>query len=101
MIRNAYIKRAEQRLADLGEEIDSLRRRAETATLDTGDTIRRQVVELRTNVEVARRMIRDVRAAGATNWGKLKAGVDGSLDELRKGIDNALIRIRKTGADKR
>ncbi len=101
MIRNAYLKKVETRLADLVDEIESLSKRADIAASEAGEGLRRQVGDLRSRAAAAKRKIGDVRTAGAAGWGKLKSGVDESLDEVRKGIDNALLRIRRTGADKR
>ncbi len=101
MVRNAYLKKVEERLSRLDEEIDVLRKRAESTSAEARAMFVRQVASLQSQAESARERIRSVREAGAASWGVLKKGVDESIRDLRKGIDEAVQRFRKTGSDNR
>jgi ElaB/YqjD/DUF883 family membrane-anchored ribosome-binding protein len=101
MIRNAYLKKVEARLGRLGEDIDSLAKKAESASADVREIVARQIAVLRSKTVTARDRIQVVRAAGERNWGLLKKGADDALDDLKQAVDNAYQRIRKTGSGKR
>lgn len=101
MIRNAYIRKAEERIERLVEEIDSLRKRAETATAEARTILGREADGIRAKAETVRKRIRDVRVAEATDWGRLKKGVEDSLGDLKQAVDGAVQRFRKTGSDNR
>ncbi len=100
MIRNAYLRKVEARFERLGEEIDSLKRRAETATADAREIVTRQVGMLQSKADTARERIKVLRASGEMSWGRLKKGVDDALDDLKHAVDNTFQRFRKTGSDK-
>lgn len=101
MIRNAYLKKVEVRLERLGEEIESLKKKAETATADAREIVTRQVGALQSKADTARERIKALRASGDLSWGRLKKGVDDALDDLKHAVDNTFHRFRKTGSDKR
>ena len=101
MIRNAYLKKVEARLERLGQDIDSLAKKAESASADVRDLVARQIVVLQSKAETARDRIKVVRAAGELNWGRLKKEADDALDDLKRAVDNTYHRIRKTGSGKR
>lgn len=101
MIRNAYLKKAEARLEQLGEHVESLREKAASATADVRDLYLRQIEMLQSKADVAREKIRIVRTAGESSWGRLKDGADEAIEELKKAVDSTVQRFRKTGSDKR
>jgi ElaB/YqjD/DUF883 family membrane-anchored ribosome-binding protein len=101
MIRNAYLKKVESRLEHLREDIESLKKKADGATADVRDIISRQSAVLQTKAETAREGIKVVRAAGETNWGRMKSGADDALDDLKKAVDATFQRFRRTGTGKR
>lgn len=101
MIRNAYLKKVEVRLERLGEDIESLAKKAESASADARDVVARRIAVLQSKAETARDRIKVVRAAGEMNWGLLKKGADEALDDLKQAVDNTFQRFRKTGSGKR
>jgi hypothetical protein len=98
MIRNAYLKKIEKQLRALDEEIEFLGKKAFDASAGARTEISRQVDVLKEKTSVARNRIRDVREAGADTWGRLKTQADGAVEEVRKGLDEAFRKLRKTGS---
>ncbi len=98
MIRRTYIRKVEDRLARLEEDIGRLRDRFATPVGEIKDRIDREFPELRSKAEAVRKRVRAVEAAGATNWGRLKNSVDEGLKDLGQSIDQALDKLRKTGS---
>jgi predicted nucleic acid-binding Zn-ribbon protein len=98
MIRRSYIRKVKDRIARLEEDIDRLRDRIAAPMDEIKDRIDREFPDLRSKAEEARKRIRAVEAAGATNWGRLKYAVDEGLKDLGQAIDQALDKLRKTGS---
>jgi hypothetical protein len=97
MIRNAYLKKAEEALHKLDKEIDSLGKKVETASAGAKEDLSRQIDALRGKSEVARERIRGVREAGAETWGRLKRQTEDAVDDVRKDLETAIQKLRKTG----
>ena len=98
MIRKTYIRKAEARLAQLEEDIDRLRNRLASPVGEIKDRIDREFADLRTKAAVVRNRIRAVESSGATQWGRLKKAVDEGMKDLGQALDQALEKVRKTGA---
>ncbi|MEW6720063.1 MAG: hypothetical protein AB1346_06415 [Thermodesulfobacteriota bacterium] len=98
MIRNAYLKKIEKRLRALDEEIEYLGKKAFDLSADARVEISRQVDSLKEKTDVARDRIRDVREAGVETWGRLKTHAESAVDDVRKGLDEAVRKLRKTGS---
>ena len=98
MIRRTYIRKVEDRLARLEEDIDRLRDRIATPVGEIKDRINREFSDLRSKADAVRKRIRAVEAAGATNWGRLKNPVEEGLKDLVQAIDQTIDKIRKTGS---
>ena len=98
MIRRTYIRKVEDRLARLEEDIDRLRDRIATPMGKIKDRIDREFPDLRSKAEAVRKKVRAVEAAGATNWGRMKNAVDEGLKDLGQAIDQTLDKLRKTGS---
>jgi len=98
MIRRTYIRKVEDRLARLEDDIDQLRKRMGASVGKIGDRIDREIPDLRSKAEAIREKVREVEAAGATNWGRLKNAVDDGLKELGQAVDEVLEKLRKTGS---
>jgi len=101
MIRKTYIRKVEARLATLEEDIDRLRNRMAAPAGEIRDRVEREILDLRSKAETVRKRVRDVEAAGATNWGRLKYAVDDGIKELGQAIDEAIEKFRKTGSGSR
>jgi hypothetical protein len=101
MIRNAYLKKVEERLHKLDSEIESIGKKAGAATFGVKTEISRQVDSLRKKSSIARDRIGDVRKAGAASWGHLKKHADDAVDDVRRELDEAIRKLRKTGSEDR
>ncbi len=101
MIRNAYLKKAEKRLHRLNEEIDSLSKRAVSAEVEARAQFVNRIESLRSKADAARQRIEAIRTAGAASWGQLKNDFENAIEDLRKGVEKAIQRFRKTGSDNR
>jgi hypothetical protein len=95
MIRKAYVKKIESMLENWGDEIGRLRVRAEKAGEDAKGIYQEQLVVLRAKQEIALTRLRELGEAGVDNWGKLKTGVDASVNDLKKAVENAIDKLRK------
>jgi len=96
MIRKAYLKRIEATLEDCGDEIAKLRVKAEKAEKEVKGVYMEQVEVLRSKQEVALERFRELREAGADDWGKFKSGVEASVKDLKKSVENAIEKLRKS-----
>jgi len=101
MIRKTYIRKVEDRLGRIEDEIEHLRTRIATPMDDTGERIDRETRDLRSMADSVRSRIRAVETAGASNWGHLKKAVDEGLKDLGHAVDKAVGRFRKTGSGDR
>jgi archaellum component FlaC len=101
MIRKTYIRKVEDRLGRLEDDIEHLRKRIGAPMDAIGDRIDREILDLRSKADAVRNRIRAVETAGASNWGHLKSAVDEGLKELGQAIDKVVGRIRKAGSGDR
>lgn len=95
MIRNAYLKKVEAKLEDWEEELSRLGAKAEKAEASARAIYVEQMALVRSRQKAALARIRDVRDAGADNWGKFKSGVDESMSDLKKTVEEAVEKLRK------
>jgi hypothetical protein len=95
MIRKAYLKKIETALDDWGREIDKLRVKAEKAEKEARGIYKEQLNVLRSRQEVALERFRELREAGANDWGKFKSGTEESVKDLKKSVENAIEKLRK------
>jgi hypothetical protein len=96
MIRKAYLKRIEAALDNWGREIDKLRVKAEKAEKEVKGIYKEQLNVLRSRQEVALERFRELREAGTNDWGKFKSGVEESVKELKKSVESAIEKLRKS-----
>jgi uncharacterized protein YhaN len=96
MIRKAYLKKIEAALEDLGYEIAKLKGKAEKAEKEAKGIYKEQLEVLRSKQEVALERFRELREAGANDWGKFKSGTEASLKDLKKSVENAIEKLRKS-----
>ena len=98
MIRRTYIRKVEDRLGRLEEDIDRLRDRMAAPVGEIKDRLDREITDLRSKAESVRKRVRAVEAAGATNWGRLKDAVEEGMKDLGQAIDQVVDTLRKTGS---
>jgi len=96
MLKKAYLKKVEARLEEWGDEISKLGAEAEKAKTEIKGRYQEHLAVLRSKQAAARTRISELRETGADNWGKLKAGVDESIDDLKKAVDNAISKLKKS-----
>jgi hypothetical protein len=95
VIRKAYLKRVEAKLEDWEEELSRLGAKAEKAEASARVIYVEQMALVRSRQKAALARIRDLRDARADNWGKFKSGVDESMSDLKKTIEEAIEKLRK------
>lgn len=95
MIRKAYLKKMTETLESLVREIESIPSRTEHA----GEALRSKAAEeieaLHGLEKKARARIAELAEAGDAHWGKFKAGVDHSVDDLKKEVRKATDKVRE------
>ncbi len=96
MVRNAFLKRVESALETLEAEVDRIAERAGKAGENARIRYEEEIAALRLTQEAARRKIRGVREAGAASWGPLKSGAEDAVADLKKAIDAAIARLKKS-----
>ncbi len=96
MVRNAFLKRVASTLETLDDEIDRIVAKAEKAGQDAKIRYDEELAVLRMKREAVRAKIEQVRDAGAGRWGTLKGGVQDATDDLKKAIEKAIDRLRKS-----
>ncbi len=96
MVRNAFLKRVTSALETLDDEIDRLSAKAEKVGRDAKVRYDEELAILHMKREAVRAKVEQVRNAGAGSWGALKGGVQDATDDLRKAIDKAIERLRKS-----
>jgi hypothetical protein len=96
MLRKAYLKKLESRVEDWMDEISRIRGEAEKAKADMKGKYAEQLEVLRSRQGLALERIRELREAGAGNWGKFKSGAEASVDDLKKAVEDAIAKLRKS-----
>ncbi len=96
MVRNAFLKRVASALETLDDEIDRLAAKAEKVGRDAKVRYDEELGILHMKREAVHAKVEQVRNAGAGSWGALKGGVQDATDDLRKAIDKAVERLRKS-----
>lgn len=101
MIRNTYLRKVERLLRRLDDEIEMLAHKSEKASAEAREVYDEQIVILRAKAAAVRNRIREVSEAAAGRWGEYKKGVEFALEDLRRAINNAVARVKRTGSDGR
>jgi len=96
MIRKAFLKRVESAVESLDEEIDRIAAKAEKVEADVRIRYDEEIDVLRMKQEAVRAKIQRVREAGGASWGELKGGVLEATDDLKKAVEKAIDRLKKS-----
>ncbi|MBI5419755.1 MAG: coiled coil domain-containing protein [Deltaproteobacteria bacterium] len=96
MIKNAYLRKMETKLREWDEDIASLTAKAEKATAEARTKLNKQIEVLRSKRTLASDKLREVREAGTESWGKLKVDAERAFEDLKKALDEAIARFRKS-----
>ncbi len=93
--RRAHLEKLEARLGDWGDEIEKLRAKADKLGAEAGARYRRQIDELKGRQDAARRKLQELAGSGGEAWDDLKTRAESALDELKKGVEGAVAKLRK------
>ncbi len=97
MIRTAYLKKVEEKLQALVVEIEKLKAKAvREEAPEIREAYRKQIEALNAGLERVGENFRTVRESLEGEWGRSKAGVEKSLQELRKAVEAAIEKFRKS-----
>lgn len=92
-MKEAYEKKLRGHLSEWRADIDKLKAKAEQAEGDTQLAYYKQIEELRTQQELTRDKLDDLREAGDDAWEDLKAGIDKAWDDLSDSTKKAMSRF--------
>ena len=93
--REEYHEKIDRRIQEWGEEIEKLRRKAETLGAGARARLQAQADELKALQETAGKKLSRMRKAGGEAWGDLHAGAEQALEELRKGYEAEASKLKK------
>ncbi len=86
--RDAYVKGIEQKLADTDNKIDQLKQKASNAQGADKDNINRQVDTLKTQRDMAKKALDDLKGADLANWKNHQEHVRVALQDLDNSMRN-------------
>ena len=92
--REKVLGKMEKKLNVWGEEIETLRGKADELSAGARTKWKEQVEELRAKQESARKKLTEMKKSGGEAWEDLRAGTEAALEELKKGVEKA-VRKRK------
>ena len=92
--REKVLAKMEKKLNVWGEEIETLRGKADELSAGARTKWKEQVEELRAKQESARKKLTEMKKSGGEAWEDLRAGTEAALEELKKGVEKA-VRKRK------
>jgi len=92
--RGKVLGKMEKKLNVWGEEIETLRGKADELSAGARTKWKEQVEELRAKQESARKKLAEMKKSGGEAWEDLRAGTEAALEDLKKAIEKA-VRKRK------
>jgi len=92
-MKEAYEKKLQAKLDEWNAEIDKLKAKADSAEADVQLEYYKQIEELRSMQDAARKKLVELKAAGDDAWEDLKAGTDSAWDSLSRSIKSAVSRF--------
>lgn len=98
-MKESYEKKLQAQLDEWSAEIDQLKAKADKAGADAQIEYHRQVEELRSRQEEAKRKLGELREAGDGAWEDLKAGAENARDALGSALESARSRFRRGGTE--
>jgi hypothetical protein len=94
-MKQEYLNKMEMRLKELDAEIRKLKAMAETSRMELRERYLEQVGRLRSARERARSELAKLRDAGSDRYDAVRKDLESAYDDLKKGIDEIIERIRK------
>ena len=92
--REKILGKMEKKLNVWGEEIETLRGKADELSAGARTKWNEQVEEMRAKQESARKKLTEMKKSGGEAWEDLRAGTEAALEDLKKAIEKA-VRKRK------
>lgn len=93
-MKEAYEKKLQAKLDEWSADIDKLKARADSAEADAQLEYYKQIEELRSMRDDAKKKLEELQQAGDDAWEDLKAGIDSAWDSLGSSIKSAMSRFR-------
>jgi uncharacterized membrane protein YkoI len=85
-----YVGATRQQLDEISAKIEGLRREAESRTAETRSNLEAQAAALDVKRKQAEKELTEAEAAGAERWKRFQAGLDRSIEELRRAYEEAV-----------
>jgi hypothetical protein len=93
--RELYQERIEAKLQEWGEEIESLRKKADKLGSEAKVKYRAQIDDLHARQETARIKLEELKRSGGEAWEDIRKGAESALEELKKGVEGAVGKMKK------
>lgn len=88
--REKVLGTMEEKLKEWGDEIETLRGKADRLGARARSKFQEQAEELRVKQESARQKLQEMKKTGGEAWEDLRAGAETALEDLKKAVDKAL-----------
>ena len=92
-MKEAYEKKLQSKLDEWNTDIDKLKAKADSAEADAQLEYYKQIEELRSMQEAARKKLEELKDTSDDAWEDLKAGIDSAWDSLSRSIKSAFSRF--------
>jgi hypothetical protein len=88
--KESYCVRIEERLRDLGGQLDEMMWKAQNFARKTRRKFKRSAEKFRESKETVSGKISEIRNASGKSWKDLTQGLEKGMNELEKGFENAV-----------
>jgi hypothetical protein len=93
--RELYQERIEAKLREWGEEIETLKKKADKLGSEARVRYREQIDDLRPRQEAAWSKLEELKRSGGEAWEDIRKGAESALEELKKGVEGAVGKMKK------
>jgi predicted ferric reductase len=91
--RDTFQKQAETRLNGMDKDLEGLKAKAKTASVDTKVDLDQTISDLGDKTRAARAELKELGAATQENYDSLKTHLDVALKDLKSGFEKAISRF--------
>jgi len=88
--REKALGKMEKKLKAWGDEVETLRGRADELSAGARTKWNEQVEEMRAKQESARKKLAEMKKTGGAAWEDLRAGTEAALEDLKKAVEKAV-----------
>jgi len=92
--KKAYLEKMESQLREWNTKIEILKARAEKSKAEAKTKYFEEIKELRKKQDTVKQKLHEIGESGGEAWEDLKGAMDQALDELKKGLKQALSRVK-------